>query len=664
MKNSRLKRIVLVALGVFLLLSFLIIQFFKIQIIDRDKWSEIANKQHFFIIEEPFLRGGFWSNTELRKKHPEKPQRFVLEIQKFHLYADPNSIPVQNREKIADYLTEVLDLDAFGRSHLMKQLQKDSRSRKLALWLEQDVKDKIQNWWLDFSKHFKIPRNALYFIPQYQRSYPFGKLLGQVIHTVQAQRDELTHQAYPTGGLELYFDSYLSGKLGKRLLQRSPRHAFETGQILSPPENGADIYLTVNHYLQAIMEEELEIGVKRCGAKGGWAVMMDPYTGEIWGLAQYPFFNPAHYQDYFNDPEWMGHAKVKAITDAYEPGSVVKPFTVIAALLANQELASRGKPPLFDPESKMPCSDSRFRGRRKPLTDVRFHKYMNMNMAIQKSSNIYFARLVEKIIDQLGEHWYREVLCQRFGFGIPTGIELPSESAGMVPKPGKLNPNGTLEWSVPTPYSLSIGYNLLLTTMQITRAWCLLANGGTLVQPTLIKKIVKSTQDGVDAVAFDHDPKERAMEFPSTVPAEIVEQVVTALKYTTKPGGSGRRADVWGYSEVGKTGTAHKIFQGQYSETQYVTSFVGFSPVDAPVFVLMVVMNEPERKRSLGNHHHGSVSAAPTFKAIATRTLEYLGITPDDPHGYPPGDPRFNPQAAKWYPEAKQLQELYESWNK
>lgn len=665
MKKGKLKRVVLVSLGIFFLLSLLVVQFFNIQIINGDRWSEVARKQHFFLVKDPFLRGTFWSNTDIRKGHPDKPQRLVLEIQKFHLYIDPMSIPERNRDEICRVVQEKIDMTPAEKLLLREQFEKKSRSRKVAMWLDPETKDLILSWWNNYSRRNKIPRNALYFVAEYKRSHPFGKLLGQVLHTVQAHRDEHTKQAYPTGGLELYYDSYLRGRQGERLLKRSPRHSFETGQVLQSPEDGADIYLTVNHYLQAIAEEELARGVQRCHAKGGWAVMMDPHSGEILALAQYPFFYPSRLNEYFNDVDQIENTKVKAVTDATEPGSVLKPFSALAALLANKELKERGERPLFDPAQKMPCSDSRFPGRSKPLKDVRLHKFMNLNMAMQKSSNIYFARLVETIINRLGAEWYRNVMEQTFGFGLRTNIELPSESPGLLPRIGKTHPNGALEWSTPTPFSLAIGHNLQLNSIQLLRAYSLLANGGYLVEPTIVRKIIKKYSDGREEKLLDNTLPERIANFRKLVDSELVKLVVTAMKYSTKPGGSGRRADVWGYTELGKTGTAHKIVNGAYSQTDYAASFIGFSPVNDPRFVLLVVMNEPEKRYipGVGNNHHGSVSAAPVFKAIATRTLEYLGITPDDPHGYPFGDPRFDPDLADWLPQTKELQKLYDEWN-
>ena len=195
----------------------------------------------------------------------------------------------------------------------------------------------------------------------------------------------------------------------------------ETGKILAFPEDGADVYLTINHYLQAIAEEEIQKAVKNSNAKGGWALLMHPRTGEIYALAQYPWFEPADYPKYFNDPVLREHTKVKALTDPFEPGSIMKPLTLAIALKANKELTKQGKKPLFSPAEKMATSNGVFPGRSKPIGDTRRHNYLNMYMALQKSSNIYMSRLVQRIVEQLGEKWYRDALSEMLGLGKKTG---------------------------------------------------------------------------------------------------------------------------------------------------------------------------------------------------------------------------------------------------
>lgn len=656
------KRLLILSLVICAFFSLLIAQFYTIQMIEGEHWSKVADRQHYFIVKEPFVRGTFISNTSLKKGHPEVPQSFVIDIQKFHLFADPKSIPADYHDHIADVLGDVLELNDEESKILRSQFDYQSRSRKLAMWLDKMQQNVIFKWWNAYARENKISRNAIFFVPDYQRSYPFGKLLGQVLHTIQNVKDEKTSQAIPTGGLELYFNHYLKGKQGKRRLMRSPRNSLETGEIISYPQNGADIYLTINHCLQAIAEEELAKGVKKCRGKSGWAVMMDPFSGEILALAQYPFFSPSEYQSFFNDPLLIENTKVKALTDANEPGSIMKPITLAIALKANDELASRNLPPLFDPEAKTPTSNPHFPGRKKPLKDTHLHSFLNMKMALQKSSNIYVARLVEKIVSQLGKEWYRKALNEGFGFGQKTGIELGSESIGLLPTPGKKHPNGALEWSVSTPYSMAMGHNIQITSLQMLRAFAVFANGGYLVKPTLVRKIVKNLSDGSQQVVLDNTQKKN---FPRVLPEKIAREIATTMKFTTKNGGTARKADIPGYTEAGKTGTADKVINGIYRPEHTCSSFVGLTPCSHPAFILVVTIDEPEYGYfpGIGRNHMGGTCAAPIFCEISKRALEYLGIPPDDPHGYPPGDPRYDSNKADWLPEIRQLQEKYEKWN-
>ncbi len=665
MTSHKKKRIVVLALLIFGLFSLLIAQFYRIQIIEGEHWAKQADRQHYFIVKEPFLRGTFYSNTSIKPDHPEKLQPLVVDIQKFHLFIDPDSIPLEQRDAIAEFLVNFLNLSEADGRECREQFDVKSRSRRLWMWLDRSQKEEILQWWTPYSRKHRVPRNALFFVSDYQRSYPYGHLLGQVLHTVQAQKDEVTKQAVPTGGLEYSMNEYLQGKEGKRSLMRSPRNQFETGEVITKPENGADIYLTINHYLQAIAEEELEKGVKKRAAKGGWAVMMDPFTGEILALAQYPFFNPAEFREYFSEPEKLDATRFHGVIDSYEPGSIMKPLTAAIAMHANAVLRQKGEPELFSPEEKMATLNVPLKGRRKPLEDARKHSFLNMNMAIQKSSNVYASRLAERIIARFGPKWYRAQICDIFGFSKKTGVELPSESAGVLPTPGKVHPNGALEWSGPTPYALSFGHNLQATCIQIARAYAVLANGGKFVTPTLIRKIVKTKENGERIVLVDNTSPERRESFPRVLDQEIVDRVVTALKYVTKPGGSSSSGEVWGYTEAGKSGTANKIVGGTYSETAYCSSFAGFAPLSHPSFVLVVTLDEPKYGfiSGVGKVHHGGKCSAPIFSVIAARALAYLGVEPDDPHGYSVNDPRYDLDKADWKKETRLLKEMYEKWN-
>jgi cell division protein FtsI (penicillin-binding protein 3) len=626
-----------------LLYCLLIFRFYQIQIVQGDHWKKVALSQHQFVSNIPAMRGSFYSNTAIKKGHTEQPRPFVLDVQKFHLFIDPDSVPGYVKEKMAKEMAAVVGVCP---QWLKAELDKKSRSRKIATWLEAKNQLQILQWWEGFAKREKLPRNAIFFQPDYQRSYPFGAMLGTVLHTIQESKE-------PTGGLELVYNNYLSGKNGKRLRVRSPRHPLDGGKILEAPDHGADVYLTVNHYLQAILETELAKGVQAANAKGGWAAMMDPYTGEILALAQVPNFNPAKYADYYNDPALTDATKVRLVTDCFEPGSIFKPITAAICLKASEELLREGKKPVLSPEEWVPTSNGWFPGRTTPIKEVgRTHTQLNLNLGIQKSSNIYIARLAQRLIDAKGENWYRSELVNTFGFGKKSALGLPAESPGQVPTPGKLHPNGKLEWSVPTPYSLAMGHNILINGIQMLKAYALFANGGFEVQPHMVNKIVK---DHKTLFQFTPPPKKQLLG------SNVVSTIVHALKLVTKEGGTSKRADVPGFTEAGKSGTAEKVIDGVYSKTKNISSFIGFAPATNPRFVLLVSVDEPEQKfiPGVGRHQMGGICASPIFREIATRALHYLGVAPDDPYGYPTGDPRRDITKADMMLEIEKLKEEY-----
>lgn len=659
MGHSR-RRLLVVSVSLFVFFSLLILRFYHLQVVEGEKWQRVAKGQHEKIIREPFKRGRFFSNVEVKDGHLEKPQAFVVDIPKFHLFVDPSLISSGIADEMSLKLAELLHLEASKKKELRAHFSKKSRSRRLALFVDKKTQLEVQRWWRLFAKGHRLPMNALYFAKEYKRSYPFGRLLGQVLHTIRDDRDQVNGQWIPTGGLELSFDRYLRGVDGKKVIQRSPSQEIETDRVFQAPIHGADVYLTINHCLQAICEEEIERGVQKVRAKAGWVVMMQPHTGEIYAMAQYPFFEPAAYRDYFNHPEWIESTRLKAINDCFEPGSTMKAISCAIALMANDELERRGERPLFDPEEMMRCDNHSFPGRSKPLVDVRTHRYLDMYMSLQKSSNVYVARLMQRVVERLGNQWYRDRLVQTFGFGMKSGVELLYENPGLVPQPGKTYPGGALQWSMPTPYSLAMGYNLMVNSLQMLRSFAVFANGGYLVKPRLIKNVVREHPGGVKELCFcSSSSKKRVLS------EEIAQKVVNGLKFVTKPGGAAPVADVFGFTEAGKTSTTEKLFGGVYSKRAHFTSFIGFAPAEKAELIMIVCVDEPESRYipGLGTTRYGGKSAAPIFTEIARRSLQYLGVEPDDPKGYPRRDPRSNVEDADWMDEVKRLKEKYEKWN-
>jgi len=633
----------------------LILKFYHLQIIEGERWSKQAKMQHLFSVTEPAKRGIFYSNPGVVPHHKEEPKPFVVDIPKFHLYIDPLSIPKEHKEIIAQKVGSILNISSEKQNALSSHFYKKTRSRRLFSWLDIDKTEKIADWWRGYAKTNKLPRNAVYTIKDFRRSYPFAHSLGQVLHTIREGENQTCSNPIPTGGLELFFNPILQGKEGKRQLLRSPRNPLDIGKPLVLAEDGADIYLTINHVLQAICEDEIKKAVEFSEAESGWAILMDPQTGEVLSLAQYPFFPPSEYNTFFSQLDTAVQTKVRAVTDSFEPGSTIKPLSLTLALLANEEQKKMGKEPFFDPVQMMRSDNGNVSGRTKPIKDVGTYKYLNFDLAVQKSSNIYIAKLINKIVDGLGKEWYRAQLAEVFGFSHKTGIELPSEATGMLPTPGKHYKNGRPQWSGPTAYSLAFGYNLLVSSIQMARAYAVIANGGYLVKPTLVKEIRKN-----GSTIYSMTPKRKKV-----LSEEICQRVTRAMKFITKPGGS-FRADVPGYTEAGKTGTTEILKNGSYSKSTHFSSFIGFAPANNPRLLLYIGINEPAYKntKGVGRMFFGGRCAAPAFSSIMKRSLSYLGVPEDDPYGYPVGDPRRDSKKADWYEETKKLRELYNKYNR
>jgi cell division protein FtsI (penicillin-binding protein 3) len=274
------KRLVVIAFSLFVFFCFLIIQFYKLQIIEKEKWTKQALCQHRCLVTQPFMRGRFFSNNTVVKNYLEEGQPFVSDVLKFHLFIDSRALPKDEKEKIANEICLFFDLKKEEKIKVKEQFYKDSRSRKIIGWLDSEKKNNIEKWWDTYRQGKKIPKNAIFFIQDFKRSYPFGVLSGQLLSSVREEKDDEL-QSLPIGGLELYFNDYLKGQKGIKEIIRSPRNPMGVSNVIQRIENGSDVYLTINQYIQAILEEELEKGVKRLKAKGAWAVMMDPKTGEI-----------------------------------------------------------------------------------------------------------------------------------------------------------------------------------------------------------------------------------------------------------------------------------------------------------------------------------------------------------------------------------------------
>ena len=354
------------------------------------------------------------------------------------------------------------------------------------------------------------------------------------------------------------------------------------------PRPGADLHLTLDASLQYIVEDELERRVEWAGAKGGAAIILDPRDSAVLAMASYPGFDPARFSE---QPKrnWAN----RVISEAFEPGSTFKMVTAAAAIEGGAVHADDE----FDCENGGIRLDYR--------TYIRDHKpfgVLSFREIIAKSSNVG----VIKIALETGEEPLFE-MTRRFGFGRPTGVDLPGESAGQVHPLDRWVKN----WGAAY---VSFGHFLAVTPLQVANAYAAVANGGTLHQPYVVRAI--SRGDQLEEV--ERPPGRRILSRATVL------ELVRLLEGVVAEGGTATRAAIDGYRVAGKTGTAQKSTSEGYSDSGRMASFVGFAPSRDPRLVCMVVLDEPRRSPN------GGVVAAPTYEAIVRHALLHLGVPPED----------------------------------
>jgi cell division protein FtsI (penicillin-binding protein 3) len=413
------------------------------------------------------------------------------------------------------------------------------------------------------------------FIKESRRWYPNRELASHLLGYVGIDNVGL-------GGIEGTYDSLISGKPGTVLVQTDAHHrAFS--RVERPPTAGATLELTVDQYLQNITERELRDGVRASGAASGSAVVMDPHTGEILALANYPGFNPNTFSA--ARPEARRN---RAVQDYYEPGST---FKIVTASAAFEEKATT-------PGAVIDASAGQIRFGSRVIRDDHNYGVLSFAEAIVRSSNVGAIKVALKLgPEKVGDY------VRRFGFGKPTSPDFRGESPGMVWDPSTLNDSALA--------SVAMGYQVGVTPLQMAAAVSAVANGGALVQPRAVRAVIRDGR----RLPVPHKIVERVASADTmTTLTRIMEQVVEE--------GTGTRASVPGYTVAGKTGTAKKLVNGSYrGHSDYNVSFVGFVPSRKPVFAIVVVVDSPRRMEA-----YGGVVAAPIFQRIASTALRHAGV--------------------------------------
>jgi cell division protein FtsI (penicillin-binding protein 3) len=416
------------------------------------------------------------------------------------------------------------------------------------------------------------------FMTENRRFYPNKELAAHLLGYVGLDNNGLA-------GIEATYDNLIKGHAGTVLIQTdAKRHAFS--RVERPSTTGADVELTIDEYLQHIAERELQAGVEWAGAEGGSAVVMDPYTGEILALANYPTFNPNAYRSFADDAR-----RNRAIQDLYEPGSTFKIVTASAAL----------EQKLLTPDDIIDTNPGIIRFGSRVIDEDKHRNYgvLSFTDVIVHSSNVGAIKIGLKVgAEQLG------LYARRYGFGHAISPDFPSESPGILWDPAKQ--------SVSALASMSMGYQVGVTPLQMASAVSSVANGGELLQPRVVRAVIR---DGV------RRPVPRKV-LARTVDRQTAAEVAGIMEAVVERG-TGKSAQIGGYTIAGKTGTAQKVENGRYSNTDYNVSFVGFIPSRKPVFTIVVVVDSPHKVPP-----YGATVAAPIFKRIATAAMRQYGVPP------------------------------------
>src|SRR4051812_15444344 len=420
---------------------------------------------------------------------------------------------------------------------------------------------------------------GLTLLKESRRYYPNSELGAHVIGYVGLDNVGL-------GGIESAYDAQIRGKDGKILIQTDNHHRAVFTRVEKPATAGAGIELTIDQYLQYVAERELRAGVEANHALGGSAIVMDPQTGEILALANWPTFNPNAFVRSDDDAR-----RNRAIQTLYEPGSTFKIVTASAALERK----------VITPETMIETSPGSitFPGR-KPIYDTHQYGLISFTDVIVKSSNVGAIKVGLKLgADVLTDY------VGKFGFGQTLAPDFKGETAGIVWSADRLDASALA--------SVSMGYQVGVTPLQMATAVSSIANGGHLLQPRVVRAFLKEGH----RIEVPHKEMRRTIE-PETAATltAIMEQVVER--------GTARAAQIEGYTIAGKTGTAAKLVNGHYQKSDYNASFVGFIPSRNPALTILVVIDSPH-----GNGYTGGAVSAPVFKRIAEAALTYLGVGPN-----------------------------------
>ncbi len=555
------RRLVAVNIALLVLFGIVVLRLVQIQVIRGHSYQELARRQQETTVPIPAMRGRIYDRNGVL---------LVSNSMSVSIGADPKLVK-DHIPAIADRLARVFDKP---RDYYLSRL---TTPGKRFVWLERHASR-------DQARRLNTDEfHGLIELDEPERLYDHEHIGGQLIGFTDIDNRGLS-------GIELQEERYLKGTDGEQVLQLDAMGHARPSVDLPRIEavNGNDVVLTLDVRFQAIAEEELRKGVERNKARSGLAVIMDPGTGELLAVANYPGFDPSRSNK--NDQDLLRN---RVITDMFEPGSVFKIVTASAAL----ELHRARPDQKFNAENGTYVIVSAG-GARRIINDTHKFSVLTFQEGIEQSSNIVMA----KISNLVGAEGLFS-MARRYGFGAETGIELPGEIRGELKLPS--------QWSGATLNSMAIGYEVGVTPIQLACAYAAVANRGWLMKPYVVRQVL-----GPDHAVLDERRPERIRQVVSKATCETLSQMFEGVVMR----GTGVTARLPGLRIAGKTGTSRKFIDGKYEIGNYTATFVGYFPADNPRIVCLVMLDHPS-----AGAYTGGLASAPIFKAIAEKVYATAG---------------------------------------
>ncbi len=552
--NSPRVRIALLGLVLTAFLGLVATRLYLIQIVQHHDLGTRAEGQYERRIPVTARRGTIYD------RHG---RALAISLKAVSVFAHPGL--VENPQASASRLARVLKLPA---GEIRRKLQSD----RSFVWIKRKVEPERAE------ALSKLDLAGVGLVPEGKRYYPKKNFAAHLIGFVGVDDKGLE-------GVELEYDRLLTTGSRSFLSQVDAlrRVVFREAEA---SHAGSDLYLTIDEVIQHVAERELEAAVGRSEARAGTVIVMDPATGEILALANTPSYNPNAYGGYR-----PALRRNRALTDPYEPGSA---FKLVLAAAALEEGLVKPNDLFYGEDGTIVVAGTRIR-------DHKRHGWMTFRDVVAYSSNVGAIKVGMKV----GEPLYYTYIT-RFGFGVPTGVDLPGESRGLIRRPR--------DWSRLSLGALSIGYEISATPMQIISAMSAVANGGQLIRPYVLKAI-RNPDESVEEI--------RPLPIRRVISPKTARTLTSIFTEVVKRG-TGQTAALPGYRVAGKTGTAQKLDQktGRYTRSKVVASFVGYVPAEDPRVAILVLIDEPAR------FAWGGSIAAPVFREIAKEVLSYLEVPP------------------------------------